>query len=316
MILGLTDTEGRLMAKRTPLTCTPDNCGENYPACGKSSTYVNRKCRCDPCAEACREKHRKMRAARVWINAGDCSPGNCGEIFAKCGKVSTYSHCKCRCSSCLGAMNAYSRQRYSAAQPRNYGECSPDNCGELFLKCGTPGTFIGRKCKCSVCKAAARAKNKQQIPSGAGRNYGDCSRENCGDTFRLCGTTTTYRRKKCRCSACNEAVRRYENDSYKKDPSKKKLKSQIRRARVKGVLCIEYTAEQLARKYEYWGNTCHIQGPNCNGVAEDIEHVIPISLDGPNILANIRPSCETCNGNKGSQWPFPIRLIPGGKVKQ
>lgn len=40
------------MPKRTPLPCTPENCGENYERCGITATYVTRKCRCDSCHAA------------------------------------------------------------------------------------------------------------------------------------------------------------------------------------------------------------------------------------------------------------------------
>ena len=47
------------MAKRTPLPCTPANCGDNYKRCGVEHTYNFYKCRCDSCAAAKAEGARR-----------------------------------------------------------------------------------------------------------------------------------------------------------------------------------------------------------------------------------------------------------------
>lgn len=44
--------------KRIPLPCSAENCGDNYPVCGKTSTYSHRKCRCDACTQAMSEYQR------------------------------------------------------------------------------------------------------------------------------------------------------------------------------------------------------------------------------------------------------------------
>jgi hypothetical protein len=48
--------------------------------------------------------------------------------------------------------------------------CSPENCGELFPKCGTANTYSRLKCRCDACSLAKRqisdrhyAKNKTEI---------------------------------------------------------------------------------------------------------------------------------------------------------
>ena len=51
------------MAKRKPLPCTPANCGELHPKCGRPRTYSVHKCRCDSCAAAKAEEARQYREA-------------------------------------------------------------------------------------------------------------------------------------------------------------------------------------------------------------------------------------------------------------
>ena len=51
------------MTKRKPLPCTPANCGDNFPRCGKRSTYNTYKCRCDSCHAASAAASRKYYLA-------------------------------------------------------------------------------------------------------------------------------------------------------------------------------------------------------------------------------------------------------------
>jgi 5-methylcytosine-specific restriction endonuclease McrA len=51
------------VAKATPIPCTPESCGENYPRCGLNTTYTGRACRCDSCRAAMLEVTRRWRAA-------------------------------------------------------------------------------------------------------------------------------------------------------------------------------------------------------------------------------------------------------------
>ena len=46
------------MAKRTPQPCTLENCGDNYPSCGKVYVYKKRGCRCDRCKDAAVAENR------------------------------------------------------------------------------------------------------------------------------------------------------------------------------------------------------------------------------------------------------------------
>ena len=50
------------MADTTRTPCTPDNCGDNFPACGQVKTYNHCKCRCDACREANAEASRRYYA--------------------------------------------------------------------------------------------------------------------------------------------------------------------------------------------------------------------------------------------------------------
>ena len=53
---------------------------------------------------------------------------------------------------------------------------------------------------------------------------------------------------------------------------------------------------ELIRKYKYVCLCCHQQEPN---IILTIDHVIPISKGGPNVINNIQPLCGPCNYKKG-----------------
>ncbi|MDP9145044.1 MAG: HNH endonuclease [Actinomycetota bacterium] len=73
-----------------------------------------------------------------------------------------------------------------------------------------------------------------------------------------------------------------------------------RRARLAKVVQIPFTQEQLAQRLAYYGNRCWI----CGNAADTLDHVKPIAKGGPNMLANLRPACKSCNSGKCDRWPF------------
>jgi 5-methylcytosine-specific restriction endonuclease McrA len=80
--------------------------------------------------------------------------------------------------------------------------CIPDNCGNLFPKCGKIWTYSQLGCRCDSCHAIKKASwqkyPKRVVPPPAG----PCSAENCGELFSKCGAGDPYREQRCRCDAC------------------------------------------------------------------------------------------------------------------
>lgn len=93
-------------------------------------------------------------------------------------------------------------------------------------------------------------------------------------------------------------VSRYQRDN----PDKRVIINHRRRARMRGGP--QMTSTTLAARMAYFGNRCWM----CRGPFEVIDHVKPISRGGPNILANLRPACKSCNGRKWANWHGPHEL--------
>ena len=60
------------------------------------------------------------------------------------------------------------------------------------------------------------------------------------------------------------------------------------------------TVEQIAARWEVYGETCYI----CGSPAEATDHVKPLAAGGANFPANLRPICTRCNSVKGAIWPY------------
>jgi 5-methylcytosine-specific restriction endonuclease McrA len=97
--------------------------------------------------------------------------------------------------------------------------------------------------------------------------------------------------------ANREKIIRDKNEYRKRFPDKARAATNLRRARRAGVLNVPFTDEQLRQRLSMYGHLCWM----CSGTATTIDHVIPIALGGPHVLANLRPACRPCNSRKGAK---------------
>lgn len=91
---------------------------------------------------------------------------------------------------------------------------------------------------------------------------------------------------------------------YKNHPAERAEMKRRRRAREMGTRVSKITTEQLASKREYWRDRCWM----CGAEAQSWDHVKPLAVGGPHILANLRPACLPCNQAKGARWRGPRHL--------
>ena len=49
---------------------------------------------------------------------------------------------------------------------------------------------------------------------------------------------------------------------------------------------------------------CRLKLPGCNNKAEEIDHIIPVSIGGRNIAENLQSSCKNCNLRKSNKLLF------------
>lgn len=77
-----------------------------------------------------------------------------------------------------------------------------------------------------------------------------------------------------------------------------------RRARIHGVRYVPVPSSLLKSKLEYHGGRCAYCKEQITVVHWD--HWKPISRGGAHVLANLFPSCPTCNQKKAASWPFMV----------
>ena len=109
-----------------------------------------------------------------------------------------------------------------------------------------------------------------------------------------------------------EIQRAHQREYYHKNKEAIRNKIKRRRHNRYGVLSISYSLEQVLATY---GTNCHIcqdpidltisRKPGIHGweKALHIDHVIPMSKGGPDILDNVRPAHAFCNLSKGTKFP-------------
>jgi 5-methylcytosine-specific restriction endonuclease McrA len=70
--------------------------------------------------------------------------------------------------------------------------------------------------------------------------------------------------------------------------------------------------EKKERVYKRWGVVCYLQGRRCTGNGrETVDHWIPVSRGGSDVVFNLRPSCRKCNNDKGNMTPAQWAEVTG-----
>ena len=103
----------------------------------------------------------------------------------------------------------------------------------------------------------------------------------------------------------------YKKDYHKAKPEQGRQDARRRRAVKRGVESRPYTETEVLKLY---GTECHIcneqidltapkmQGKDGWEKGLHLDHLIPLSAGGPNVIENIRPTHALCNLQKGKRW--------------
>ena len=68
--------------------------------------------------------------------------------------------------------------------------------------------------------------------------------------------------------------------------------------RQEAIAGVSFTQQQIRDRMASFGFRCWM----CGGPFEHIDHVKPLALGGPHLLANLRPACAGCNLSNGARW--------------
>jgi 5-methylcytosine-specific restriction endonuclease McrA len=96
-----------------------------------------------------------------------------------------------------------------------------------------------------------------------------------------------------------DKVRRWSREWRLENPEAIREKSRRRRAALVSATCQRFTLPQLQSRLAAFGPACAY----CGDDFDHIDHVKPLALGGPHMLANLRPACASCNLRKGAMSP-------------
>ena len=210
-----------------------------------------------------------------------CTETNCGELFPRCGRYTTYGNHKCRCESC------------SAAQAEHYRRYRAKN-REAILEKQKRYREANREAKLEYAKRYYR-ENREALD--------DYKRRWAAANPELMSEYASRSRAKNREKKA-EYTRQWKLANPELHLELARQRQHRRNAIKKSAKVAEFTLEQLEQRVAYYGNSCYLKLDCCTGDFDHIDHVKPLSKGGPHMLANLRPACGPCNRRKGAKWPF------------
>jgi 5-methylcytosine-specific restriction endonuclease McrA len=270
-----------------------------------------------------------------------CTADNCGELFPRCGKHSTYTRRKCRCDACY-EVNAkymkgwYSKNRETAIekQSRYYAE-NREAAAEWRKR------YYAENREAIIEKEKQYQRKNSKKVAERRRRHREANRETLAKKKKLYiaenREAVAARQKRWReanrktilekqkrhyaenretilernrqwraenSAACVEIARQWQLANPERHRELRRHADNRRRARMKEVRAIDFTPEQLEQRMAYYGNSCYLKLDCCTGGFDHVDHVKPIAQFGAHMLANLRPACGPCNRRKGGKWPF------------
>jgi 5-methylcytosine-specific restriction endonuclease McrA len=173
-------------------------------------------------------------------------------------------------SYCKPCFNAYRRERRAAkATPIPCGQC-----GVMFIKWHNTARYCGAACADLQARKIS-GRPTEPFPDAV------CANVACGATF----TPKRHDSVTCSVPCWRETYRPKFREAWIR-----------RRSMMSGWDPIP--VEAIEAKIAYWGGKCWM----CGEPYEHIDHVKPVSKNGPHLLANLRPACASCNVHKHARW--------------
>ena len=259
-----------------PKMKTCSKCGEMKP----QSAFAKNRCRrdgLDSYCKICNAARKKARDAQL-VKDGMCRTG--------CGSPATEGRGG-YCNPCADAINASNKAR--KAEHRAAAIC---------VDCGAPAAE-GRGGLCDPCADANNERNKAR--KAKHRAEGNCIQ---------CGAPATEGRGGY-CDPCADANNESTKAYYAERPHAARANNANRNARLAGVYGT-LTELDVAR---VWTGRCAY--PGCtkteeSGVRFSLDHIVPLSLGGPNIVSNICCMCLKHNRDAKKNKLVPALVIQAG----
>jgi len=259
------------------------------PRCSESKSLTDWGKGQSYCRGCFSDYKRARRAARVAaLPTRHCS--ECGAAFQS-AYVQTVT-----CSAICGTAREW---RKSGAQVK-IADIAPANCAECgieFTMKNTSGKFCSPLCK-STARNRRRIGNRNRKSVSLLARMGPEAYAEFTAAARV-RYAESNKASKLRWALANKdrvkAAAKARNAAY---PEVANERTRKYRASKRAAFTVPFSAEALAQKLAYWGNSCWM----CGTDATAVDHVKPLIKQGAHVLANFRPACGPCNSSKGGRW--------------
>jgi len=216
------------------------------------------------------------------------------------GTLSGYRYHKCRCAECVEVMREHDRERYRTKRAESQREYSRQYRQENREQCDAT---INRWKQENRDKVKQYRRNSYENNKESHKAYSEQWRAANPDKVR--GYWRQWRERNP--DKSRESVR----DWARRNPEYNANVKKRRRAQKMNASAIKFTFEQWEQKKSYWGNRCYLRiADRCTGEATTMDHVKPLIVGGPHMLANLRPACGPCNSSKKDTWPYEVVFLP------
>ncbi len=113
---------------------------------------------------------------------------------------------------------------------------------------------------------------------------------------------------------CAPECRRAAINRYRRETGLNSRSGTARRAREAGALTDDHTHAELLDSWEERELfVCVLNGPDCEGAPETMEHLIPLSRGGDHTVGNLAPACTRCNSQKTDrtleEWHHHVQTL-------
>jgi 5-methylcytosine-specific restriction endonuclease McrA len=205
--------------------------------------------------------------------------------------------------TCSRCGRDFSREKRNVKYARHFCSLACAATGpRVVTACGEYRTYRNG-CRCALCRSAnaARCNALRERRLASASNSTEPQSKVCGGCQRrraladFDGDEGSFDGLRRNCKRCL----RYSRNWRRANPVTVSALTEARRVRLLSSLRdAPVSPEGVAARFAVFGNRCAY----CKATERlTIDHVIPISRGGRHILANIRPSCRSCNSSKCGQ---------------
>jgi 5-methylcytosine-specific restriction endonuclease McrA len=151
---------------------------------------------------------------------------------------------------------------------------------------------VKRCTKCGEVKPLSEFSADKRRPDGKRFHCKACARVYFREYKRANGDRVRAKQAEYR-DANAEQIREYKAAYYRRNPERYTAYEAKRRALKEANAHEPYSRVDI---FDRWSGCCY-----CDGPAEELDHVTPITKGGADAERNLVPACQTCNRSKGAK---------------